>query len=125
MTVKRTRGRPKKDGEVFTSTERVHRQRQRKVILNEALEQHGIVKRSFCVDSYLYARMRLMADNIEEADINSLMFIAMKDLLTKFEKGSNYSKYGFNLKEALIAANEAAIDKGLGGLFSAVHGEGL
>jgi hypothetical protein len=125
MVAKQTRGRPKKDGEVFTAAERMRRQRQRKVILSEELQKHGIIKRSFCVESYLYERMELMAESVEGASLNSLMFIAMRDLLTKFEIGNDYSNHKFRFDEALHSANQAAIDQGLVGLFSAVHGEEL
>jgi hypothetical protein len=125
MPEKRTRGRPKKDGKVYTAAERMQRQRQRKTILKEELSRHGIIKRSFCVDGYLYAQMNQAAESVEGADINSLMFFAMRDWLDKSTKGLNYSKCKFMFAQALASANDAAIDQGLGGLFSAVHGEEL
>lgn len=100
------------------------RQRQRQAIFKDQLFKHGISQETIFVDSFLYSRMESLASRSDEANIHTLMFLAMRDFLNSKSERASFKNYNtFTLNSAIVAANEIAIEQGLTGLFSTVHSE--
>ena len=122
MMKTQSRGRPKKEGGALTAKQRMARQRQRQAIFKAELQQHGLSPQMVYVDNYLFSRLKDIESKHKNCTIHDLVFLAMRYYLDRVITDKNIKTYQFNLHRAIHAANQSAIDQGLGGLFSAVHG---